>query len=358
MTIEELKQYIFEQGKIECVLEELKCHNIKLDRKQEWYYGCFPDGDNTRGVNISNNKYLNFHSFSRNIHVADNKDIIDLMQYITGKNFIESVKYLHDILGLEYSPYKKKAIKEEKKYDPLSMFKKIRAKRRRIDVADIKYIDKAILNDYVPLLHIDWLRDGIIEKTRKKFGLMYSYRRKRVVIPHHYWLNGGLIGTNMRTTIENYEELGIPKYLITENMSKSANLYGLFENYDDIQEAGYVVVYESERSVLKRDSLNDPTGVAISGHNLSDEQTRILIGLNVEIVLAMDKDVQIDEVRSMCEKFYNIRRVSYMYDKHGILDKKDAPCDKDNKIYEFLFKYRVSYDVKEHKALLKSLEKR
>ena len=193
--------------------------------------------------------------------------------------------------------------------------------------------------------------------TARKFGLAYSYRRKRVIIPHRYWMTGELIGINARTTVSNYEELGIRKYYLTEGMNKSINLYGLYENYNEIQKAGYVVVYESEKSVLKRDSLNDPTGVALSGHTLSDEQAAILIGLNVEIIIALDKDVPIEEVRHVCEKFRNIRNVSYIYDQWDLLEDKQSPADASNKVYNFLFKYRSKYDDEMHKKYLESLEK-
>ena len=60
---------------------------------------------------------------------------------------------------------------------------------------------------------------------------------------------------------------------------KSLNLFGLYENYDSIQKAKQVTVVEAEKSVLKRDSLNDSTLVALSGHTMSEEQAAILIGL-------------------------------------------------------------------------------
>ncbi len=84
---------------------------------------------------------------------------------------------------------------------------------------------------------------------------------------------------------------------------------------------------------LKRDSLNDPTGVAVSGHEISDEQAKILIGLNCEIIIAFDKDISIEHIRYCCEKFYGIRKVSYIWDKYDLLDKKDSPADAINKIY-------------------------
>ena len=131
-----------------------------------------------------------------------------------------------------------------------------------------------------------------------------------------------------------------------------------YENYISIQKAGYVVVAESEKSVLKRDSLGDGTVVALSGKSMSDEQVRILIGLNVEIVIALDVDVDINEIRHIAEKFYNIRLVSYIYDKWSLLTDKQAPMDASNKIYQFLFNHRVKYDAFEHEEYLKSLEKK
>ena len=83
------------------------------------------------------------------------------------------------------------------------------------------------------------------------------------------------MGYNARSSIENCSEFGISKYFITPGMRKEINIYGLWENYKDIQKAGYIVIFEAEKSVLKRDSRMDPTGGAIEGHVLSDEQVRI-----------------------------------------------------------------------------------
>ena len=108
---------------------------------------------------------------------------------------------------------------------------------------------------------------------------------------------------------------------------------------------------------MKRDSLGDGTVVALSGKSISDEQVRILIGLNVEIVIALDNDVDINETRFICEKFKNIRKVSYITDFMGILDEKDSPCDARNKDYQFLFDNRIAYDKNEQKKYQESLKK-
>lgn len=353
MTILELKDYIFKNNKIEFILSMLGCNNIKYNSNKEYYSASQPDGDNPHGVVIDNNKTLRYISYSRNISYDDCKDIINLIEDVKKLSFVDAIKFTHKLLGIEYRYKTIIQKKQQEIVSPLAIFEKYRY--NRINVADIHTLDEELLNDYVPLLYIGWFKEGIMPWTAKKFKLAYSYKKKRVIIPCRYWITGELLGFNMRTTVENWKELGIPKYWITPTYQKSLNLYGLYENYKQIKESRYAVVVESEKSVLKRDSLCDNTLVAISGKIISDEQIRILIGLNVEVVIALDKDVSINEVRHMCEKFYRIRLVSYIYDKWGLIGDKDSPVDASNKVYNFMFKYRIKYTENEHKEYLKSL---
>ena len=344
MTVIDLKKYIFENDAIEYILTELGCQEIKYHSQHNYYSATQPDGDNPQGVNIKNNQYLNYRSFTRNVDYADNKDLISLIESSKKIGFISAVKWLHKVLNLsfDYKSLKKRPIEEQKK-DPLEIFKKIKRHRKRCVVNDFDILDENILNDYLPYCHINWFKEGITKPAIEKFKIGYSYNNSRIIIPHRYWLDGSLIGIIGRTTIDNYKELDIPKYFPWKSYPKAVNLYGLYENYETIQKAGYVVVYESEKAVLKRYSLNDKTGVALCCHNLSDEQVAILIGLNVEIILCMDNDVSKEEIEFMCKKFKGIRKVSYIYDEWDLLPEKSNPTDVKNKIYEFMFKYRKVY---------------
>lgn len=351
-----LKKYIYENNKIEYVLQEIGCGNIKYHSNKDFYSCSNYNGDNPGAVNVKNCPQLWVTNWTRQNEFPEGSDIFDLIKYNKQCSFIDSVKYLHKILGLDYTPYKKQEKKE--KFDPLSVFKRVLSARRRVDVSEIHAISDEALNDYVPMLHISWFREGVMPWTREKFGIAYSYKHKRVVIPLRSWLDGSLLGFNQRTTVENYEELGISKYFITPSYQKSLNLYGLWENKEEIEQKRYVVIVESEKSVLKRHSLNDGTCVALQGKTLSDEQLRIILGLDVdEVIVALDNDVPIEEVRYMCEKFYRFRKVSYVKDSWDLLDKKDSPCDAKNKIYNFLMKFRTTYDVGEHSKYLKSIER-
>ncbi len=361
MTVLELKKYIFDNNKIEYVLNEIGCGHIQYHTQKEYYSCSNKNGDNKGAINVYNNPYLNCRNYTREREFGDKADLLTLVQYNKKLDnpkfsFFDTIKYLHKLLGLKLSL--KLETKMQATVDPLAVFKKVTQHRRKQNVLDFNVIDEAELQDFVPYIHIDMYREGIMPWTIKKFKLAYSYRYKRTVIPLRYWLTGELLGFNMRTSVKNYDLFDIPKYYITPNYPKQMNLFGLWENKESIQQKGYVVVYESEKSVLKRDSLLDETGVALQGHIISDEQIKILIGLDVEIIIALDKDISINEIRHMCEKFYGIRRVSYLYDKYDLIGEKDSPADSMNKIFEFMMKFRIPYDGKEHKEYLKTLSRK
>ena len=357
MTVLELKKYIFHEGKIEFILNEIGCGHIVYHPTKEYYSCSNCNGDNKTAINISNNEYLNCRNYTREKEFDGNSDLLTLVQYnksLNNKNFsfFDTVKYLHKLLGLRLT-FKKQEEKKEV-VDPLYIFKKVKTKRKRQNVLDFQVLDESELQDFVPYVHIDIFREGIIKKTIEKFGLAYSYKWKRTIFPIRYWMTGELVGYNARTSILNYDLFDIPKYFITPGYQKQNNIYGLYENHDDIKKANYITLVESEKSVCKRDSRNDSTCVALQGHTISDEQVRIIIGLDVrEIVIAMDKDISIEEVWCMCEKFYGIRKVSYIYDKYDLLGEKDSPADADNKIFNFLFQFRNIYDENMHKKYMK-----
>ena len=356
MTATELKEYMHKHNKVEMILESIGCHHVIYHQTKGYYSCCNKDGDNPTAINIYDNEYLGYVNYTRGISAEDKQDIISLVQYTLDLDFVCAVKHIHKVLNIPYRFEKKKEVVEEKP-DPLAIFKKFATKKKRCNVLDFEPMDEDVLNDFVPMVHVDFFREGIIAKTIKKFHLGYSYYWKRTIIPHFYWMNGQLFGYNSRTSIQNCEEFGIPKYVISPGKNKTINLYGLWENYDSIQKEKRLTIFEAEKSVLRRDSLDDCTCVALSGKTMSEEQVRIILGLNInEVIIALDKDVPIEEVWNVCEHFYRLRKVSYIWDKWDILDKKDSPADANNKMYGFLFENRVVYDESKHKSYLKSLE--
>jgi len=354
MTSIELKQYVLDNDKLQEILKSLDCHGIKEYTKE---FRCGLPNHTS-----SNNIAINKETLSVKIFQSDSEiirgDLLTLIMTIKNISFPKANKYLHKLLGLEYK-FKTKEEKPDKK-DPLNVFKKVKRKRCITNLDDVEMYDEGIIKEYIPLPYIEWIREGILPFTCDVFKIGYSAEKKRIVIPARQWCGeeNDFIGIMGRTTIKEWEMLDIPKYFPLKKYFKSLNVYGLQENYKTIQESGFCVVAESQKSVLKRHSRKDGTVVAIESHDISDEQVNILIGLNIDIVIAMDKGIDLQHIRGLCNKFYGIRNISYIYDKYDLLKDKQAPMDLDNKMYNYLLKYRVVYDENEHKQYIKERDKR
>lgn len=274
-------------------------------------------------------------------------------------NFLESIKYIHQLLGLKYTGISyQKEDNENNKIDILQVFKK--ASREYGDYTDeeLNIYNQDICSEFIQLPYIDWVREGILPKTQEIFGIGYSRKNNRVIIPHRYWCGNenqyvGVIG---RTLVKDYDLFDIPKYFPLYKFPKSMNLYGLQENYKDIQEKGYINIFEAEKSTLKRYSKLDHTGVALGGHEISPEQAKILISLDVDIIIQMDKDISLQHIRSLCEIFYGIRPIYYVYDTFGLLNNKESTADKPNKVYNVLWNRKIKYDKNEHQKYLNELK--
>ena len=345
-----LKEYLLEdEDRIISILESLDFHHIVNHGN---YISCGrPMGDNTSSTIVKFNESISTKGYTQSDLTGD---ILTLVMTSLNIKFGKAMSFVHKLFGLKYEYNKNKSKQEEVTKSPMDIFNKVKAKKK-YDMDDIPIHHEGSLDMFVPNLHESWLKEGILSFTAREFGIGYDFKRKRIVIPHRLW-NGSrndYIGIIGRTTISNYELLDIPKYFPIIAYPKRYNIYGFQENYEGIQNAGYVSVFESEKSVLKRHSRLDRTGTALMCSDITDEQVAILIGLNVEIVIIMDKGIDINHIRSLCDRFYGIRNVSYVYDKYNLVPDKDSSADCENSIYNYLFKYRVKYDDKERREFYK-----
>lgn len=334
MEIQELKQYIIDNDKIETILSSLNLHHI-VD-KGSYFTAGHPQGDNPSSIVV----YKDNLTVNQYTHEKCQGDLIALVMAIRKCDFVQALKWMHSELGLEWSNKKKKV--EKPKVDVLSVFTSKLKSTRKYDVNDVEIYDDDILSDFGDCIHKDYGNNRITEKIRKEFGLCYDFQRNRTVIP--WRCSSGLVGISGRTSNKLYEQLDIPKFYSYGGFKKSQCVYGLCENYSYIQQAGYVIVYEAEKSVLIRASLNDRTGVAIGGCNLSDEQARQILSLNCGVIIALDKDQSLEHIKELCSKFSKYRPTYYIYDKWNILGNKDSPADASNKKFNFLMKYKIKYD--------------
>ena len=372
LTAKDVKQYIYENGLIGNVLEKIGCKHIKRVERygDDSYYQCANvDGTKTTAIQVYCTPYINVTDYTRNI--GNNPDLIGLIQYNKKLKFYDAFRYLCKILGIE-GKTKDELLKPKKTidtdfddyydYEDDTDYEdeEIRKTEKEKDYQSQLAKDISWYNSCVPYLHESWyLKECIMPWTRKEFGIKYSYEYHRIVFPIRHYETGDIIAISGRTTIEFAEELGIPKYKTTAHYSKSQNVFGLYENYENIIRSGFATIFEAEKSVFKRDTVGKATGdftaVAIQGHFLSNEQAKILCDLNLnEYIVAMDKDVSLEDVEYICSKLYayGAKKVTYIWDSDNLLDEKDSPVDKGYKIYQQLFDNRVycDYDKIEFKA--------
>lgn len=348
MEIGELKQYIYENEKIELILESIGCHSIKPHSNFKYYSCGFPDGDNIKSLVVYNNEYLNIESYTRPIKnpFGVKPSIIDVVCFIKNLYISNAIKYITDILGLDYysSPYENL---------PLSlkwtkMIYDMKNQDEKLEEEHLKPINKEILKYYKNYTNKLFKDDGISYMTQREFEIGYDLFSNRYTIPIYDEL-GICVGVKGRHYLKNPPN-DEDKYIYIEPCSKTKVLYGLYKTFEYIRTEGKVFVVESEKSVLKLWDNEIYNSVAIGGHDLSKTQVEKITSLGVEeVILCYDEDVfrqengKVSKKEYMNEvnKFINQQKVSVMVDINGdILEKKESPVDNIEK-FKTMFENRI-----------------
>ena len=225
---------------------------------------------------------------------------------------------------------------------------------------EIKECDNSILNNLNYNLIIQpWLDEGITQEVLNFAKVGYYLGGDQITIPH-YDCRGRFVGLRGRALCQQEAEL-FGKYRplrinnILYNHPLGANLYGLNWAQDNIKSMKKVIVFEAEKSVLKYMSyfgINNNIAVATCGSSLSAYQVQLLLDSGAEeIILAYDrqfKEIGDDEFLKLKknllntrEKYKNIVKVNFIFDKNKITGYKDAPIDKGANTFLQLFKERI-----------------
>lgn len=296
--------------------------------------------------------YKESHMFHCYTECSENFDIFDLIKRVKevnheNYNFYETIYVIADLV--EYNIFSA-PIKE-------SYISSIDRFKQENEINLIEY-DKKILNFFRDYYTVEWLDEGISKKAMKKFDIKYYDYRNKIVIPH-YDVNGKLIGIRGRALDPQEAEL-YGKYtpLKVENIMYrhplSFNLYGLYQNKENIQKYKTVVIFEGEKSVLKYDDMySNNISVASCGSNLNYKQIEILIkDFNVNnIIIAYDKEFEnfasqdginyYNKLRKICEKYSNYCNFSFLFDYDNLLQLKDSPIDRGKEVFEKLMKNKI-----------------
>src|SRR5699024_10240044 len=158
---------------------------------------------------------------------------------------------------------------------------------KTVSYEDIATIDEKLLNVYDDSYHISWVRDGIYPSTMRKFNIKLSVGNQQIIIPH-YNKDGGLVGIRWRNLNPDLVSQG-KKYMpvirngIMYNHPTGANLYGLYENLENINRMKKLIIFESEKSVMKLDTIYHGSwiGVCVSGSSFSYKHLTLISILDI-----------------------------------------------------------------------------
>lgn len=339
MRVEELKEYIVNNNCIETILSDLGCGHI---RKHDGYFTCSnPDGNNISAVSVYNNESLVTVNYTRNI--TKNKraaDIFDLVSFYKDCSFPEALRYVHDILGLDY--YAENAdIPDSEQW--LRMFREWEKMTSNDEEDDtpLKPISEEILKYYLPYGNKMWLNEGISLTTQAEFKIMYCSQSNYIAIPIFDSI-GSLVGVKGRYFGDPDEHH--VRFIYLEKCNKSKVLYGYWQNKEYIKNSKAIIVVESEKSVLKLAEYGYRNVVATMGKTISQYQVELITRTGCTPILAFDKDVDEEELRHIASMFVDEISVFAIVDKDNLLNGKESPMDREviwYKLYKnYVFKLK------------------
>lgn len=222
------------------------------------------------------------------------------------------------------------------------------------DRKELPSYSKGILDVFVKKYPVEWLNDGIDSRAMDKFNIKYSISQNKIIIPH-YDVNDNLVGIRGRA-LNDWEVENLGKYMPVQIEQKwyshplSLNLYGLNVNKENIQKTGVCYLFEAEKSVMQVESFDMINcSAAVCGSQLNKFQIDLLIRTchPREIVLCFDKeefkgeDKYFMKLWNICQKYKNYCNFSFVYDREGLLELKDSPSDKGEKIFKKLIEKRI-----------------
>ena len=320
MKSSDLKEYVLDNNCIDTILEDLGCGYIA---KHSGYYTCSnPDGNNRNAVTVYENENLTVLNYTRNI--TKNKrtaDIFDLVAFYKDCSFPEALRYVHNLLGLDYYAEREELCES---LQILKMLKDMCTGDDEEDGEPVKPIPETILSYYLPYPNVMFENDGIDLDVQQEWNIGYDPHSNRITIPIRSPI-GDLCGVKGRLFGEpdDYN----PKYLYLEKTVKSKLLYGLYENRAYIKNNKFLFITEAEKGILQLASMGVRNAVSTMGKTISKHQVELITRTGCTPIFTYDKDVDEEELKDIASMFMDGISVYAIIDTQGILDEKESPMD-------------------------------
>lgn len=273
-------------------------------------------------------------------------DAISLVQHVKHINFNQAVSYICSVLHLKVGQ-----IEQNEQIDNWAELRRF-LPNAEIEPDKLLTYDKSILSLFDHLYPQEWLDYGISADILDKFGIGWYARQACISIPVVF--NGQLVGVRGRYTRE--QDIAKGKYRpicmldgTVLKFSSSACLYGYDQNKAAIEKSRQVVLFESEKSVLKAPSYNLHNALAVFGSNISKQHIQLLLELGVnDVVFAFDSDYKqvgddefkffVVKMKKLAAKLKSFFNCSIVYNNQGYdmykCNMMDIPYEQAMKLWE------------------------
>lgn len=215
-------------------------------------------------------------------------DTISLVQHVKHLDFNQAVSYICSLLHLQVGQ-----IEQNEQLDNWAELRRFLPNAEPEPDKLLTY-DKSILSLFDHLYPQEWIDYGISADILDKFGIGWYARQACISIPVVF--NGQLVGVRGRYTREQDIAKGKYRPICTLDgtvlkFPSSACLYGYDQNKTAIEKSRQVVLFESEKSVLKSPQYGIDNALAVFGSNISKQHIQLLLELGVnDVVIAFDSD--------------------------------------------------------------------
>ena len=341
-----LKKQIYEDMRIEEILQNLGMHHIKVHNNNEYWTCGMPNGDNISSTVVYNDEKIGITAYTRTDENIT--DIISLIQYVKSTDFRGALSWIYETLHIQKKHYS--SIDKCKIINPTKTFmlRLEKIEEETEEKNNITLYDDEVLNKYISwdYENKDFEKDNILPYVQNRFRLIPYLENLDVAWNRHYYTGymvipildelGNVVGTKLR--IEKTFQYSNNKYFSREQYSKTHFLYGLYQTKYHIDKKKEVIICEAEKGVMQLYSYGYKNAVAIGGHDISKIQVEKIIKLNVnKVIIAFDEDVSEKVLYTQYQKLCDFANVTCIIDKKHLLNEKESPMDNPKK-WENLYK--------------------
>lgn len=181
---------------------------------------------------------------------------------------------------------------------------------------DIEVYKKAVSNLF--------LDDGIGVYTQNRYDIRFDEKSNRIIIP--FYFKGKLVGALGRYNQKN-QPAHIQKYICVMKYHKKDFVFG-YDNVDKTKH-DYLIIVESEKSVMRASSLGYENVIALGGNSISGTQMDLIEELGIKnVVLALDNGLDSDHYLIQKKRLTEIGLNAIILEGYGA---KDCVFDIKNK---------------------------